>query len=184
MKLEQITESKKNRESKLEVAKLPYKMSELSPVLSEDNIDYHYNVLTKAYVRRYNDGEGDPDFNYGGAKLHNMFWLQLQAPRPGNNPTGEIKTLIESKHKTFDAFKKELIRSAMTIQGSGWVYVAKNGSIKTTPNQSYKTDILMPIDMWEHSFSDYVPAKDAKKKYLEGMMRIINWESINLRLQS
>jgi len=65
MKLEQIAESKKNRESKLEAVKLPYKMSELSPVLSEENIDYHYNVLTKAYVRRYNDGEGDPDFNYG-----------------------------------------------------------------------------------------------------------------------
>ena len=49
-----------------------------------------------------------------------MFWSQLQAPRPGNKPTGEIKTLIESKHKTFDAFKKELIRSAMTpVQGSG-----------------------------------------------------------------
>tara|TARA_B110000211_G_scaffold68469_1_gene79120 strand:- start:2787 stop:3341 length:555 start_codon:yes stop_codon:yes gene_type:complete len=184
MKLEHITESKQNRESKLEVVKLPFKMKELSPVLSEANIDYHYNVLTKAYVRRYNDGEGDADFNYGGAKLHNMFWLQLQAPRPGNKPTGEIKTLIESKHKSFEAFKKELIRSAMTIQGSGWVYVAKNGSIKITPNQSYKTDILMPVDMWEHSFSDYVPAKDAKKKYIEGMMRIINWESINLRLQS
>ena len=184
MKLEHITESKQNRESKLEVVKLPFKMKELSPVLSEANIDYHYNVLTKAYVRRYNDGEGDADFNYGGAKLHNMFWLQSQAPRPGNKPTGEIKTLIESKHESFEAFKKELIRSAMTIQGSGWVYVAKNGSIKITPNQSYKTDILMPVDMWEHSFSDYVPAKDAKKKYIEGMMRIINWESINLRLQS
>ena len=184
MKLEHLTESKQNRESELEVVKLPFKMKELSPVLSEANIDYHYNVLTKAYVRRYNNGEGDADFNYGGAKLHNMFWLQLQAPRPGNKPTGEIKTLIETKHKTFDAFKKELIRSAMTIQGSGWVYVAKNGAIKTTPNQSYRTDILMPVDMQEHSFSDYVPAKDAKKKYIEGMMRIINWESINLRLQS
>ena len=94
MKLEHLTESKQNRESKLEVVKLPFKMKELSPVLSEANIDYHYNVLTKAYVRRYNDGEGDADFNYGGAKLHNMFWLQLQAPRPGNKPTGEIKTLI------------------------------------------------------------------------------------------
>jgi Fe-Mn family superoxide dismutase len=184
MKLEQITESKKNRESHLEAVKLPYKMSELSPVLSEENIDYHYNVLTKGYVRRYNDKEGDPDFNYGGATLHNMFWSQLQAPRPGNKPMGAVKNLIEDAHKSFDAFKEELVRTAMTIQGSGWVYMAKNGSIKTTPNQSHKSDILMPIDMWEHSFSDYVPAKDAKKKYLEGMMRIINWESINLRLQS
>ena len=37
---------------------------------------------------------------------------------------------------------------AMGIQGSGWVYLSKSGDIKTTPNQSYKTDILMPIDMW------------------------------------
>ena len=40
----------------------------------------------------------------------------------------------------------------MIVQGSGWVYVAQNGNIKTTPNQSYKTDILMSVDMWEHSF--------------------------------
>ena len=71
---------------------------------------------------------------------------------------------------------------AMSIQGSGWVYMARNGSIKKTTNQSYKTDILMPIDMWEHSFMDYIPAKDAKKKYVESMMRIIDWEQINQRL--
>jgi superoxide dismutase len=40
----------------------------------------------------------------------------------------------------------------------------------------------MPIDMWEHSFMDYIPAKDAKKKYVESMMRIIDWEQINQRL--
>ena len=65
MKYDQITEAKKNREDKLEVVKLPYKLGDLSPVLSKNNVDYHYNVLTKAYVRRYNEGEGDPDFNYG-----------------------------------------------------------------------------------------------------------------------
>ena len=40
----------------------------------------------------------------------------------------------------------------------------------------------MPIDMWEHSFMDYVPAKDAKKKYITGILKIINWETINQRL--
>ena len=77
---------------------------------------------------------------------------------------------------------RDRLRIAMSIQGSGWVYMARNGSIKKTPNQSYKTDILMPIDMWEHSFMDYIPAKDAKKKYVESMMRIIDWDSINQRL--
>ena len=70
----------------------------------------------------------------------------------------------------------------MKLQGSGWAYLSKNGAIKTTPNQSYKTDILMPIDMWEHSFMDYIPAKDAKKKYITGILKIINWETINQRL--
>ena len=183
MKYDQITESK-TREDKLEVVKLPYKLGDLSPVLSKKNVDYHYNVLTKAYVRRFNEKEGDPNFNYGGAKLHNLFWSQLQKPKPGNKPSGTIKELINKNFDSFDAFKKEIFRMSMTIQGSGWVYLAKNGSIKTTPNQSYKSDILMPVDMWEHSFMDYIPAKDAKKKYMDGMMRIINWDVINQRLES
>ena len=36
--------------------------------------------------------------------------------------------------------------------------------------------------MWEHSFTDYVPAKDAKKKYIAGIMRLINWDIINQRM--
>ena len=41
----------------------------------------------------------------------------------------------------------------------------------------------MPIDMWEHSFSDYTKeGKECKKKYIQNMMRIINWDVINQRL--
>ena len=115
--------------------------------------------------------------------LHNLWWSQLQKPDGSTAPVGEIKDLIEDKFSDYKTFKEEMLSSAMGLQGSGWVYLSKNGSIKTTPNQSYKTDILMPIDMWEHSFMDYVPAKDAKKKYITGIMKIINWESINQRLK-
>ena len=110
------------------------------------------------------------------------FGLSLEKPSGANNPVGAIKSLIEDKHKDYKTFKDSVIASAMTIQGSGWVYLSKKGEIKTTPNQSYKTDILMPIDMWEHSFTDYVPAKDAKKKYIAGIMRLINWDIINQRM--
>ena len=79
---------------------------------------------------------------------------------------------------------QELLKTAMTIQGSGWVYLSKSGLLKITPNQSYKTDILMPVDMWEHSFTDYIPAKDAKKKYLFGILKIINWSVISDRLNT
>jgi len=174
----------KNRPSKLVLEKLPYKTADLAPVLSRDNVEYHYNVLSNGYVDRYNNKEGDPDFNYGGAMLHNIFWQQLQAPRGTNKPTGAIKELIEEKHKSFADFLDAMIIKSMSIQGSGWVYLANNGEVKTTPNQSYRTDILLPVDMWEHSFMDYMPAKDAKKKYITAVMRIVNWSVINDRLNT
>ena len=179
MLVRQLFEAK---ETKLEVAKLPYNLGDLTPVLSKDYVDYHYNVLTKGYVNRYNSNEGDSKFNYGGAKLHNLFWTQLQKSKGSNNPVGNIKELIESKHENYKNFKEKLIKEAMSIQGSGWVYLSKSGELKTTPNQSYKTEILMPIDMWEHSFTDYIPAKDAKKRYLQNVFKIENWEVINNRL--
>jgi Fe-Mn family superoxide dismutase len=179
MKIRHLFESIEN---KLELVKLPYKTGDLSPVLSKDNVEYHYNVLSKGYVNRYNNQEGDPKFNYGGAMLHNLFWSQLKKPSGSNLPTGAIKNLIEEKHETYNKFKDSVVSLAMGIQGSGWVYLSKNGDLKTTPNQSYKTDILMPIDMWEHSFTDYIPAKDAKKKYLQNIFKIVNWDVINNRI--
>ena len=174
----------KNKDSKLLLEKLPYKTADLAPVLSKENVEYHYNVLSRGYVDRYNNREGDLDFNYGGAKLHNLFWAQLQAPKGINRPSGAVKELIDQKYKSFDAFLDAVIIKSMSIHGSGWVYLSKSGEIKTTPNQSYRTDILMPIDMWEHSFMDYMPAKDAKKKYITAIMRIINWSVINDRLNT
>ena len=172
------------KEQSLVLEKLPYDMGDLSPVLSKDNVDYHYNVLSKGYVDRYNAGEGDPDFNYGGAKLHNLWWTQLKKPAGSNTPSGSILELIKDKYSDYKKFQEELVKTAMGIQGSGWVYLSKKGELKTTPNQSYKKDVLKPIDMWEHSFSDYTTeGKECKKKYLTSVMKIINWEVINNRLQ-
>jgi superoxide dismutase len=111
-----ILETKK-RPSKLTLEQLPYKTADLAPVLSKDNVEYHYNVLSNGYVTRYNNGEGDPDFNYGGAMLHNIFWQQLQAPRGTNRPTGAIKELIEEKYKSFADFLDAVIIKSMSIQG-------------------------------------------------------------------
>ena len=71
-----IVESK-YRPKQLVLEKLPYKTSDLTPALSKENVEYHYDVLSRGYVDRYNNREGDPDFNYGGAMLHNIFWVQL-----------------------------------------------------------------------------------------------------------
>ena len=163
--------------STLSIDPLPYGMDELSPAISKDTLEYHFNNLAKTYAKRYNAGEGDATFNEAGVFLHNILFKQYQEPSGSNKPTGKVLELIDKHHGTFDKFKEAFAKVAMSIQGSGWVYLAKDGSIKTIKNHEIKKDIVLLIDWWEHAWAlDY---QHDKKKYLVNQWKIINWEKIN-----
>jgi Fe-Mn family superoxide dismutase len=86
---------------------------------------------------------------------------------------------MEEHYKTFDQFKQQFEKTAMAIQGSGWVYLAEDGKIKTIVNHEIKKDIVVLIDWWEHAWAlDY---QSNKLKYLENQWKIINWDFINAR---
>jgi len=168
------------RPAKLETTPLSYGLKDLDPVMSEDTLEYHFEHLAKGYARRYNSGEGDPDFNRAGSYLHNRLFPQFRKPRAGNRPRGAIAELIESKFKTYEDFQEAIKLEAMKLQGSGWVYLSTSGEIKTIRNHAVRTDIALLIDMWEHAFSiDY---RWDKEKYLNNIWRIIDWNVINERL--
>ena len=163
--------------------KLKFGKNELEPVMSEATVKYHYEGLAAKYSERYNKGEGDPDFNFGGAMLHNIFFANLTPPRAANKPSGLSKSLIDSKWGDFDKFKDEVEKTAMSIQGSGWLYMDTAGEIKTISNHEYKKNmkIALLIDWWEHAWAlDY---QQDKAKYLNNIWRIINWDTVDIRLQ-
>ena len=169
-----------HQKGELSLNKLPYDSKDLDPVMSEATLDYHYSKLAKGYVDRYNKKEGDPYFNESGAYLHNVFFPQLKAPSGANNPTGSVEVLIKKKFGSFADFKKRFAEEAMKIQGSGWIYLNRQGEIKTIKNLAVRTDIAMIIDWWEHAWAlDY---QSDKAKYLENMWKIINWDVVNQRL--
>jgi Fe-Mn family superoxide dismutase len=172
-----LVEAKSSK--KLELKDLKYGRSALSPVLSSKNIDNHYDKLARGYVERYNDGEGDPTFNEAGAFLHNIYFEQFRAPKNNNRPAGPVAALIDKKYGNFLKFKDEVKKAAMSIQGSGWVYMSKSGEIKTIKNHAKRSDIKLLIDWWEHAW--YMDYGTDKKKYLENIWRIIDWTVINSR---
>jgi Fe-Mn family superoxide dismutase len=92
---------------------------------------------------------------------------------------GKSKDFIEEHFESFNKFKDQFKETAMKIQGSGWAYLSKNGSIKTIKNHEIKQDIALLIDWWEHSMYDY---KWDKAGYLEGQWKIIDWDVVNQRL--
>lgn len=159
---------------------LPYAKDALGRSLSKQSLDYHYGKLYKAYVDRFNDGEGDADFNEAGAFLHDLYFTQFQPPKNSNSPSGTANDFIIKHFKTFDKFKEEFSKEAMGIQGSGWVYLSYDGKIKTIVNHEIKMDIVLIIDWWEHAWAlDY---QADKKGYLNNQWKIINWNIISSRV--
>ena len=168
------------QKKKLEQTALPYARDSLGRSLSKAALDYHYGKLYKAYVDRYNSGEGDPDFNEAGAFLHDIYFTQFRGPKGNNVPNGDIAEFINKHFKTWDKFKKDFETTAMKVQGSGWVYLSKSGEIKTITNHEIKKDIVLLIDWWEHAWAlDY---QADKKKYLENQWKIIDWDKISSKI--
>jgi superoxide dismutase, Fe-Mn family len=176
---ELITLIESQEKGRLKQTKLPYSKSALSPVMSSKTIDYHYGELYKGYVDRYNKGEGDKAFNEAGAFLHDIYFTQFKRPGTGQ-PSGYAKEFITKKFGTFGKFKEQFTKTAMGIQGSGWVYLAKNGEIKVIRNHAVRRDIALLVDWWEHAWSlDY---QADKAKYLNNIWKIIDWTVISGRL--
>ncbi len=176
-----VVEAETSREM-LILQKLPYEKSDLDPVMSQETIDYHYGKLAKTYVDRYNNQEGNDQFNKAGAYLHNIFFPQLKKPSGTNKPTGISLEFIEKHFDNFENLKSSIEKTAMGIQGSGWVYVSTNGKIKTITNHEIKNDILLLIDWWEHAWAlDY---QHDKSRYLKNIWKIINWDVINDRIST
>ena len=134
------------RPASLKIDALPYDKTDLDPALSEAALNYHYEHLAKTYAKRYNAGEGDPVFNEAGVFLHNTLFQQYQELEDSNKPTGKSLEFIEKHFKSFDKFKDAFEKEAMAVQGSGWVYLSKDGKIKTITNHAIRKDIVVLID--------------------------------------
>ena len=158
---------------------LNFRRDALEPCLSEETIDLHYGKLYKGYVDRFNKGEGDPEFNEAGAWLHNMYFAQLQEPGT-ETPTGNSLQFIEKYFGTWNDFKDKFQIEAMKIQGSGWIYLARNGEIKTIKNHQIRMDIILLIDWWEHAF--LIDYGSDKKTYLRNHWKIIDWDNISSKI--
>jgi len=169
----------KTKPQDIEIIPLNFTDSEVSPVLSKATIDLHYGKLAQGYAERNNNKEGDREFNYAGAFLHNTLFPQFREVRNNNKPNGPMLGFVNKHFGDYDSMKSDFETEAMKIQGSGWIYLSTDGKIKTIANHQVRSDILLLIDWWEHAFIlDY---GSDKKKYLKEQWKIINWNVINTR---
>jgi len=184
----------------VEFPKLPYDMDALSPVITKEIIEYHYNKHHKGYVDNTNrlisgtefedmtlndiilNSDGALFNNAAQAFNHEFYWLCMTPdPKPINK---KMKDLIERDFGSFEDFKEEFIQKAATLFGSGWCWLELDVDEKLIITQRSNSDTpildhhkpLLTCDVWEHAY--YLEYKNERKRYIESWFDIIDWKFV------
>lgn len=187
---------------------LPYAHDALAPHIDEETMKIHHGKHHAAYVANVNKALEDyPELakksiedlvksldevpeairtavrnNGGGHANHSFFWT-IMSPNGGGEPTGELKTALESAFGDIESFKDAFASAATGRFGSGWAWlVLDNGSlaIMDTPNQDSplmegKTPLL-GLDVWEHAY--YLNYQNKRPAYVQAFWNVVDWDAV------
>lgn len=191
-----------------ELPALDFDYSALEPHISARIMELHHSKHHQAYVTQANAAleqlaearssenfgnisklQKDLAFNLGGHINHSIFWKNL-GPESGA-PEGELASAINEYFGSFQAFQAHFTAAAMTIQGSGWAYLAWDavgnqliiGQLYDQQgNLPVVTVPLLMLDMWEHAF--YLDYVNVKADYVKAFWNIVNWQDVAKRFDA
>ncbi len=179
---------------------LPYEKNALEPYVSAETIDYHYGKHHNTYVTNLNKliletryeamsleeiikkAEKSPIFNNAAQVWNHTFYWNCFKAGGGGKPNSTFVEAICSSFGSVEKFKEEFTQKAVTLFGSGWVWLIKKEdgslSIEQTSNadnpMTSGSKPLLTCDVWEHAY--YIDYRNARPKYLEAFWNIVNWE--------
>ncbi|HEC85002.1 MAG TPA: superoxide dismutase [Fe] [Thioploca sp.] len=180
---------------------LPYELNALEPHISKETLEFHYGKHHQTYVTNLNNlikGTEFADmsledivkkssggiFNNAAQIWNHTFYWNCLSPNEGGQPSGALADAINSTFGSFDKFKEEFTKTAVTTFGSGWGWLVKNadGSLALvstsnagTPMTSGQT-ALLTCDVWEHAY--YIDYRNARPKYVGAFWNLVNWDFV------
>jgi Fe-Mn family superoxide dismutase len=185
---------------------LAYDYGALEPHISAKIMELHHDKHHRAYVEGANAAaerlasarssrdlqnvaalERELAFHASGHVLHSMFWQNL-SPRGGGEPQGALSEAIGRDFGGFEPFKRQLIKTASTIMGSGWgalVWDSVAHRLATVQIHDHQSDItqgaipILVLDAWEHAY--YLQYQTDKGAYFDAIWNLWNWSDVASR---
>jgi Fe-Mn family superoxide dismutase len=182
-----------------ELPALPYAKDALAPYISAETLEFHYGKHHQTYVTNLNNLVPGTEFeglslediilkSSGGifnnaAQIwnHTFYWNSL-TPKGAGKPSGALAEAIDATFGSFDKFKEEFTKCAVTTFGSGWAWLVKNadGSLALVSTSNAGCPLttgqtpLLTCDVWEHAY--YIDYRNARPTYLNAFWALVNWE--------
>lgn len=185
--------------------KIELKYDTLEPYISNLTLTTHYNNHYLKYLNKLNLLVADYNYskeellkeidkinisnrdiiiyNLGGVLNHELYFNNL------TNKKTELSSLLLNKineqYNSFDSFKIEFKRIALSLIGSGYTFLVINNNkdlqIINMSNQEtpllYDMYPIMTIDLWEHAY--YLDYKNDKEKYIDAFFNILDLNYIS-----
>lgn len=180
---------------------LPYSEDSLNPYISAETIAFHYGKHHQTYVDNLNKLIVDTEFaqktleeiiltsnggifnNASQVWNHTFYWNSL-TPNFDQNISDELQKIIEENFTSIENFKEQFTKNALTLFGSGWVWLVKDTNnklsiVQTSNANSPLTSNLTPLlvcDVWEHAY--YIDYRNARAKYIDNFWHMVNWNFV------
>ena len=192
---------------------LPFALNGLEPVMSQKQLDTHYNKHHKSYVKNLNNAikeaeaalkEGDTEkyidladtisFNGGGHYNHEFFWDGLTPIKEGGgelpDKNSALYKLLKKSFGSFEDFISLFNKKAGSIQGSGWGLLYFNNvsgllEIHTTYNQNriVSTTLVPLLNIDVWEHAYYIDHLNSRPGFLSKVWQIVNWKVVEQRLE-
>jgi len=182
-----------------ELPALPYATNRLVPYISEETLEFHHGKHHQTYVTNLNNlvpgtefadlsleeiilKSSGPIFNNAAQVWNHTFYWNSLTPNGGGEPTGVLADAINTAFGSFEKFKEEFSKCAVTTFGSGWAWLVKNadGSLALVSTSNAGCPLttgqtpLLTCDVWEHAY--YIDYRNARPAYLEAFWALVNWD--------
>ncbi len=191
---------------------LPYGYADLEPFMDAQTVKLHHDIHHAGYVKGANAALAELEqirgsggeaiqrvgavtknlaFNLSGHLLHDLFWKSMKPQGGGElSPDSPAGKRITPEFGSVEAFRANLAAAATQVQGSGWaVLVFEPLAQRTMVLQAEKHENggawgavpLLALDVWEHAY--YLTYQNRRPEYIEAFLKLINWQTIEERLQ-
>lgn len=176
---------------------LPYAPDALAPRMSAETIAFHYGRHLQTYIDNLNrlvegtpyaemsladivtKADGAVYNNAAQAWNHTFFFTQLSPAPTALSPA--LSQALAARFGSVDAFKSAFEQAAISLFGSGWVWLAVDVQhelqILSMPNagnpMTEGLHPLMCIDVWEHAY--YLDYQNRRADYVKNFWQLLDW---------
>lgn len=180
---------------------LSYSYDALEPYIDKKTMEIHHGKHHAGYVNnlnklladksnlrglsieellKKNEGLEQPVINNaGGHANHSLFW-KIMSPKKVGDPKGKLVDAITKEFSSLDKFKEAFTEKALSLFGSGWVFLmVENGNLKIKRHSfqnsplMYGNKPIIALDVWEHAY--YLKYQNRRAEYIKAWWNVVNW---------